>query len=381
MTPRDNLNALAVVDSGLDQLLALDPEVAQAATADRAALFVDWTGFRDLCADSPKILDSLPKPRDGELAQSYVARIWPLLEPGERGAALELGLQKMVTMQRISEVGIQLRVWRAYVSGDWTNSPECCDTFREWVQHALTDTLDGSSSEATQLANVVEAVAWCADNDIGWLPRDDDDNLDLEACFRRPFYRRWRAVAARILDRAKILRELEASLVQKQREKAEVEARELQAAVSDVEQEIKGLVEMVADQEGHNTKDLDQAGRQRPPRLPPIVARKNGKDPMTGRTTITMEVSPAQEIVLQQKGKGWLDLLLEGEQYNREEWDYWEYRMNGDGQWQRRIMVDNDWPQDTWEDCGGPKGSLDIVAYTVPEVTVLHVYEKKEGKE
>ena len=87
MTPRDNLNALAVVDSGLDQLLALDPEVSQAATADRAALFVDWTGFRDLCANDPKILDSLPKPRDNELAQAYVARIWPLLEPEERGAA------------------------------------------------------------------------------------------------------------------------------------------------------------------------------------------------------------------------------------------------------------------------------------------------------
>jgi len=383
MTPREELQALAVVDDGLDSLLVPDPEVGLPATADRAALTVDWIGFRDLCTQSPGILDGLPKPKEHELAHVYIKRIWPLLEADERGTALEMGLQKMVTMGRISEVGVQLRIWRAYVSGDWQGSPECCDTFREWVHHVLTDTLEASTTEATHLANVVEAVAWLAKNDYSWLPKDDEDNPALEQCFTRPLYRRYRAVAAKILDRAKILGEVEARLIEKQREKQEVEVKDLQAAVNDIEQEITELVEHASDIEGYNTTDLDREGRTRPLRLPPIEARKDKRDPITGRTTITMEVSLAQEIVLQQKGRGWLDLLLEGEQYDRAKWDYVEYRKIGTDGWERRILPeDKIWCDDDWEPwAGSPVGALDTLAYITKEMTVLHYYVQKEDKD
>lgn len=334
----NELQALSRIDDLPRSLLAHDPEVALAATADSAALMSDWLGFVQMVQEHPAMLSELPKPTGNETAPEYIRRIWPLLEPEERGIALEMGLQQMVTLERVSQVGYQIRIWRAYESGDWNHSPECPDSFRGWVKHVLADTLDGSLAEASHLANVIEAVAFLRDSpDLGaWLPED------LEECFRRPGYRRWRAVAAKILDRKKILDDIP------------------EEAAQPILQEIEDLSAAAAD-DGLTTTDLDQLGRKKTT-LPPIIARvQKDKDPITGQETITMLVSAAQKALLQQKCRGIMEIVLEGETYKVPEFEYAQYLNDGGAMYTRTLKGDH-WTE--WQECEGVEGAFDTIAFS-----------------
>jgi len=348
----DKLNALTRIDDLPRSLLAHDPQVALATTADSAALMSDWMGFVELVREDRGVLSELPKPRGSETAPDYIRRVWPLLEPEERGIALELGLQQMVTLERVAQVGIQVRIWRAYETGDWIHSPECPDSFRGWVKHVLADTLDGSLAEASHLANVVEAVAFLRDNPQlgGWLPED------LETCFRRPGYRRWRAVAAKILERKRALDDV-----------PEEEA-------GPILEEIEQLSAAAAD-EGLTTQDLDAIGRKKPT-LPTIIARvQKGKDPITGQETVILQVSPAQKTLLEQKTRGILSMVLEGETYKVPEYRYTQYCLDRSDQWMRRTLHDGRWGD--WQAHGGqPVGAFDTVAFTDEDrnLTVLNYW-------
>ena len=70
MNGEEELRALARIDDVPSALLEDDPEVLLPASADLAALAVDWMGFKDLIR-RPEYLDrlhDLPKPQEDETA-------------------------------------------------------------------------------------------------------------------------------------------------------------------------------------------------------------------------------------------------------------------------------------------------------------------------
>lgn len=361
------LRVLTVIDNLPRTLLAGDPEVALPETARLAAQMTDWLGFKMLMQENPHLFSEIPKPTGEEEASTYIQRVWPLLQSGERAAALEMGLQQMVTLENVAQVGIQVRIWRAYESGEWQDSPECPDTFRAWVFHILTDTLDGNKATASHLANVVEAVAFLRDIQDDWLPED------LEECFRRPAYRRYRAVAGKILARKKLLEELSG----KMRDAAKNELQELSQEAQEIEKQIHVLSEAAVDPE-NTTQDLDTAGRQRPG-LPPILAEEQPGRDATGRYLVSLTLSPAQRTLFQQRTKGIVDYRLSGEVYNTPAWKYAEYRMNSAGKWQRRFHDESGWPDkwETWAE-STPVGVFDQVSYVSPELTVVKYWVEVE---
>lgn len=303
----DELKALARIDDVPTSLLDHDPEVVLPVTANLAALAVDWMGFKDMIRrpEYRERLCELPGPGEDETAAQYIRRIWPLLEDEERGAALELGLQKMVTMKRVAETGIQVRVWRAFYSGEWLYGPSCPDTFAEWVRTTLLDS-HSSKAEASYLYRLCEIIMWLVHNAVDGIELPND----LESCFRRPYYRRWRAVVSKLWVRITALEETPPD-------------DETSEAILD---EIIELVQAVHD-EDRDTTDLDDMGIRHHSSVPPIVMEQDARDPASGLTMITATVSEAQLILLKQRMRTALDLRFQGEQYDTEDYDLVEYRI------------------------------------------------------
>jgi len=312
----DFLGALALIDNVPRDLLREDPEVILPSTANLSALAVDWMGFNQLIRDPShrKLANSLPLPSELETGSDYVKRIWPLLSADERGAALDLGLQKMVTMNRVAETGIQVRIWRAYCSGEWLYSPACETQFRPWVRSVLTDDFDSSASEASKLASVCEVIGWLAENG-DMLPGIMLPG-DLEVCFRRPDYRRWKAIAPKILRYVAALKEEDNG--------------------EEIKEEIAALVKAVYNRD-LSVVEVEVAGRQKEPRMPTIVAIEGVKDRDTGRYPVTMYLSEVQRSYFQRKLAGMLDYKLQGEQPTSDLFLV-EYRhCNVEGEWSERL--------------------------------------------
>ncbi len=357
----DQLLALARIDDVPASLLECDPEVMLPATADLAALAVDWMGFKDLIR-RPEYRDrlhELPTPTDEEHAPEYIRRIWPLLDNDERGAALDLGLQRMVTMQRVAETGIQVRVWRAFASGEWIYSPSCPDKFGEWVRTTL---LDGQSSkaEASYLWRLCEIIMWLVHNPIEGLELPDD----LESCFRRPHYRRWRAVVSKLWARITAYEETPPD----------------EDADSEILTEIAELVQAVQDEE-KDTIELDSIGVRQQVTLPPIVMEQGIRNPMSGLTPIVATVSEAQLILLKQRMGAALDLRLQGEEYNTENYELAEYRI-WKGSTLRRAWNGGSWNEWTLPLAGQfPPAGNNIEGVLCDQemgLTYIRYWEKKE---
>ncbi len=289
-----NGDELTLALAGMDNtqaLIAADPQISLPATANLAADLIYWNGFREIVAlpQWKDITHRVPVPQTGEGIGAYLNRVWPLLSLEERGTVIDLGLSQMVSMQHLAEVGIQLCIWRAHQSGDWRGSPACPDTFREWVKCVVTDTLDGSASEASQLATLCEVVGWLIANELEGVQLPED----VESIFRRPLYRRWRSVAGKLRDRIVALQGGEEETVR--------EVAELVDAASDLEM---------------TTDELDTVGRTKP-RLPsiPVIEEKHDYD--TGFRTLKLQVSEAQLAMLYRRLNGVLDYKLLGEQSDK----------------------------------------------------------------
>ncbi len=353
------LRALARIDDTPRGLLNNDPQVALPATASLAADMVSWLGYMELVR-LPEYADLLHNERlkvqEGENSATFVGRIWSLLSPNQRGIALQLGLEKTITMERVSSTGIQLRVWRAADSMEWTHPPGCHDTLREWIRYTLISELDGSSSSATHLANVVETVQWLSVNRSAFPEYMEENDLESwEWCFRSPYYRRMRSVAGKIL---------------KMQEAA------LNDVTGKIGNEIDELIEAVLDPD-QDVKDLEKKGRQSPP-LPPIIAMEGpNRDAVTGEYLVYMKLTEAQRILFQRKMSSDMEYKLEGEDYSKHllvQYRDWE------GIWNCRMWIDDAWTD--WVP-GSPslsRGSFDTIAFQDNEsnLVVLNYWEEHE---
>ena len=269
---QDELMALERIDTVPQSLLDADPEVTNIATAKVAALAVDWMGFKALVRNPVyrDTLKKLPSPEEDEADVDYIKRVWPMLGADEKAVALDMGLQKMVTMKKLAETGVQLRVWRAFESGEWTYSPSGEDDFRDWVRGIMVDVLESSSSEATKLSNVCEAIAWLRYNNVPGvqLPKD------IATCFKNPEYRRWVSVASKILARASAL-----------------EGKVDPQLENEIVEEIADLVANVYSES--TLAELTQIGRGTS-RIPPIKVIEEDRDEVGVRHCL-MQLNDAQQ--------------------------------------------------------------------------------------
>jgi len=302
---QDELMALEKIETMPQSLLDADPEVTMMATAKVAALAVDWMGFKAL-VHNPVYRDTLkklPDPEDDESDVDYIERIWPMLSADEQAVALDMGLQKMVTMKKLAETGVQLRIWRAFESGEWTYSPTGENDFRDWVRGIMVDVLESSSSEATKLANVCEAIAWLKYNKVPGVKLPDD----VESCFKSPDYRRWVSVASKILARASAL-----------------EKKIDPQAEAEITEEIADLVSNVYSDS--TLAELTQIGRGTS-RIPPIVVIEEDRDEVGVRHCL-MELNDAQYTYFLRKLGHDVQYKLEGEQYDTGCYRLVEYRIH-----------------------------------------------------
>jgi len=303
---QDELLALERIDAMPQSLLDADPEVTNLVTAKVASLAVDWMGFKALVQNPVyrNTLKKLPSPEEDEADVDYIERIWPMLSPDEKAVALDMGLQKMVTMKKLAETGVQLRVWRAFESGEWTYSPSGETDFRDWVGNIMVDVLERSSSEATKLTNVCEAIAWLKFNRVTGvkLPKDIDN------CFKNPEYRRWVSVASKILARASAL-------------EGNVDP--------EVETEIVSeIADLVSNVYSTNTlAELTQIGRGTS-RVPPIVVHEEDRDD-AGIRHCLMELNDTQHRFFLRKLGRDVQYRLDGESPQDEDVSYvlMEYRL------------------------------------------------------
>ena len=301
---QEHQQALTKIDHIPQTLINLDPEVSSAAAANLCALAVDWMGFNELMQNQAFVeeLNRLPVAKLSDQPADYIAHIWPMLTDKERGTALDLGLQKMTTMGHISRTGIQVRIWRAFRSGEWQHSPAGENDFRPWVRSVLTDSLSFSSGESSKLATLCEVIGYLGDNfrfEFG-IPEN------LEDCFRRPHYWRWKTVAPKILQVINAFEE----------ETDEIEIRAL-------EEEIGALVEAVYD-EDLTSEDITSQGRKSAPRLKPIILLENRR--LANVHTGIYEITDAQLSYLRKKLGTTLDYRLEGEIYDVDQWTMVQYR-------------------------------------------------------
>jgi len=322
---QDEMTALARIDTLPRSLLDYDPEVIMPASADLAAESINWLGFNQLIADPDhrSILEKLPKLKENEGAPSYIKRIWPKLSPTDRGAALDLGLQKTATMEKIAQVGIQLRIWRAYQTGEWLHSPSGETEFRPWLRSILIDSLEQSGAEATKLANVCEAVAWLRDNSFP----DVELPKDLETCFMRRWYGRWKIIAAKVLQYRDAM-------------------DTMPTAEQELQEELAAIVATVYD-EDLKQPDLNVIGRLKEPRMPPIVVVETERDANINVRKATLELSDLQYAHFLKKLGSSVEYRLAGEQYNTKDYILVEYRHDIEhDDWAYRAWSENDgWSQ------------------------------------
>ena len=316
----DTRRALAIIDTLPQQLLDLDPQVELPQTANAAAIMVDWLGLKALSL-LPQYADTIadmPKPNEDEQPADYTLRVLKSLKPTTKGVILDLGLAKVLTMDKVAKTGIQLRVWRAFKDNEWQHSPHSPDSFYEWVKLVIADEADGSLPEANKLASLCEAIAYVLYNNIVDLPHD------VEAIFRSPLYRRYKAILPRL--RALI----------SDHENADDGADE-------IEEQLADLIENVADTD-ITAQELDEQGKKSPSMPPMIFTEAPHRDAQTGEYLVLGKLSATQRRYFQRKLGKTLDYRLEGEEYNKEQWMLSEYRSR-DEQYHFRMYIDEEWSE------------------------------------
>jgi hypothetical protein len=185
------------------------------------------------------------------------------------------GIQAVQNVQTFASTAIQVRVWRAFVSGEWRVSPEKPNSFREWVSGALSVEDGSHSTEASLLATVCEVVAWLLHNQPEKLPEDPEE------CFMPGNYRRWRAVAGKL---SRLVKEGK-------------------------EEQVAPIVDAVYDDSKTNTQ-IDQIGRQKSG-IPPIVMYEQKGDG-SGLVGARASLTPAQVEYLKRLPS--VEWKLQGEQ-------------------------------------------------------------------
>jgi hypothetical protein len=294
--------------------------------------------------------ENLPEFIEGESTKSYVRRVWPLLSKEERGAALTSGIQAVQSVGTFASTAVQVRVWRAFVSGEWRLSPEKSQSFREWVYAALSTEDDGHTTEASLLATTCEVVAWLSANRPSEIPENPEE------CFMPGQYRRWRAVAGKL---ARLVKEGK-------------------------EEELAPLVEAVQNEELTKT-ELDQIGRQKSG-IPKIVMYEQAGDG-SGMVGARTSLTPAQvEYLKRLPNVAW---KLQGEQPSGELVEYrrsWlPAKVNDDtgeiieGYWEtwtERVWDGKQWSE--WVRIEPPKIGIVEFRLTDEEFTVEYIRTWRE---